>query len=129
METEHSHAIVPEIVYWKTFGMLIVLMAATVFFGVAPQYVPAMKWLQTMSVAANLIAIGIAVWKATLVIRIFMGVKFSSKLIKTFAIGGFVWLLVLGIMFVDYFTRPWEPVPGWEKEPSSALPRSGSMKE
>jgi hypothetical protein len=66
----------------------------------------------------------IAVVKAYLVISIFMGVKHTTNLAKLFAIGGFVWFLLLFAILIDYASRPWEPVKGWEPEPSTSLPRT-----
>lgn len=71
----------------------------------------------------NLVAMGIAVTKAFLVVWIFMGVKFGTKLIKLWAYAGFIWFGMLFFVYCDYYTRSWEPVPGWTGH-ESALPRS-----
>lgn len=61
----------------------------------------------------NGIALAIAMVKATLVVMIFMGVKWGTKLIKLYALLGFFFFPFLLIVFGDYMTRSWEPVEGW----------------
>lgn len=127
--SSHGHHVTPIPVLFKTFMVLMVLMVATIAAAEAPKYVDSLKFLLEYSYLMNLIALTIAVWKATAVVRIFMGVKFATKLTKLWAIGGFVWLLLMGITLIDYYTRPWEPVKGWEPDQSSALPRSPRLQE
>jgi len=56
----------------------------------------------------NVVMLTIAVAKAALVILIFMGVRWSSRLTWVVAASGFVWLLILfGITMSDYFSRGW----------------------
>ncbi len=90
-----SEHIVQPSLYYKIFGALMVLTALTVFvafFDFGP--------------LNNIVAMGIAVLKATLVILFFMHVKYSTRLVWVVVAGGFVWL---GIMFVligtDYISR------------------------
>ena len=78
---------------------------------------------------ANFVAMGIAIAKAVLVISILMAVKFSTNLTKLFALGGFVWLVLIGGILIDYFSRPWEPVVGWEETPSTSTPRTPGLDE
>lgn len=121
-----SAHIIPQKVLLRTFILLVVLMVLTV--GAARvQY--AVPQLQQMWVLNNIIALTIAIVKAYLVVTIFMGVKFTSRLVQVFAIGGFVWFLLLFLMLMDYWSRPTEPVPGWESTPSSALPRNRERAE
>jgi cytochrome c oxidase subunit IV len=55
-----------------------------------------------------IIAMTIAVVKATLVILYFMHVRYSSKLTWVFVGAGFVWFLILIILtFADYGSRSW----------------------
>ena len=75
------------------------------------------------SAVAWLVLLGIAFWKAGLVVQIFMGVKYSTKLTKLYAYGGFFWVTLLGVTLFDYATRQLEPVQGWEPVAESALPR------
>jgi cytochrome c oxidase subunit 4 len=57
--------------------------------------------------ANTVVALTIAVIKATLVVLYFMHVRYSTRLIWVIVVAGFFWL---GIMFVftlsDYLTRP-----------------------
>ncbi len=123
----HSHHVTPISQLTKTFIALMVLMVLTIAAAVAPYYVPALSFLHSDSpgirVITNGIALAIAFVKAGLVVQIFMGVKFSSKVIKFYAYGGFLWFTLVFIILIDYFSRPWEPVQGWEQAPSTALPR------
>jgi cytochrome c oxidase subunit 4 len=60
----------------------------------------------------DVVALGIAISKALLVILFFMHVKGSSRLVWVFAAAGFFWLLILfALTFADYETRVL--VPGW----------------
>ena len=121
----HSHHIIPMPKLIMTLGFLAFLMFATIF---AAQTLP--KILEGMGMEAamtsyvmNAVALGIATLKAVTVISIFMGVKYTTKLVKLYAWGGFAWFFLMFIMFADYTTRPLEPVVGWEPEIPSALPR------
>jgi len=54
------------------------------------------------------VAVGIAVTKATLVVLIFMHVKWSSKLTQLYVVAGVVFLLILiAITMSDYLSRSW----------------------
>ncbi len=56
------------------------------------------------------VALLIAVIKMSLVIWIFMGVRFTSSLTKLFVVAGFFWFLILIVMTgQDYFSRGWLP--------------------
>ena len=81
--------------YWKIFWILMVLLVATV-------------WVAYLDLGrlALLIAMIIAVAKATLVVLYFMHARYSSKAIWIWASAGFVWLLMGLIIFIsDYLTR------------------------
>ena len=54
------------------------------------------------------IALLIAVCKASLVVWIFMGVRFTTNLTKLFVVAGLVWLAILILLTAsDYNTRHW----------------------
>ena len=54
------------------------------------------------------VALTIAVCKATLVILFFMHVKYSPKMTKVTIISGFFFLIILlGLSMTDYISRPW----------------------
>ena len=57
---------------------------------------------------------GIASTKALLVIAYFMQVKGSSRLTIIWAAAGFATLPFLFMTIVDYATRTWLPVIGWQ---------------
>ena len=121
---DHAHHITPWPTLAKNLAWLMLLMVLTIAFARADIF----EGLST--VANNFIAMTIAVIKACLVIAIFMGVKYSTKLTKLFAIGGFVWLILIFGILIDYASRHWEPVTGWEPDtPSSSLPRSLTREE
>ena len=54
------------------------------------------------------VALGIAVVKATLVVLFFMHVKYNERLVSVFVVAGFAWLalLIVGTLH-DYWTRGW----------------------
>jgi cytochrome c oxidase subunit 4 len=58
----------------------------------------------------TVVALGIAVFKATLVILFFMHVKYSPQLTAVVIAGGIFWLLILlTLTFSDFATRGWLP--------------------
>lgn len=58
------------------------------------------------------VALGIATFKATLVVLFFMHVKYSSRLTKLVVVTGFFFLIILlGLTMADYASREWLPVP------------------
>jgi cytochrome c oxidase subunit 4 len=60
----------------------------------------------------KVVALGIASFKATLVILYFMHVKYSSRLTKLVVISGFFFLaILLGLTMADYGSRAWLPMP------------------
>ena len=95
-----SEHIVQRKVYFVIFGLLMVFTLLTVL--------AAFKDLDNIFHGANtVLALTIAVIKATLVTLYFMHVRYSSRLTWVIVIAGIFWL---GIMFVltisDYMTRP-----------------------
>ena len=56
------------------------------------------------------VALTIAVVKATLVVLYFMHVRYSGRLIWLVIIASLLWLAILfAITFSDYWTRTWQP--------------------
>lgn len=95
-----SEHIVQRKVYFVIFGLLMVFTLLTVL--------AAFQNLDHVFSGANtVLALTIAVIKATLVTLYFMHVRYSARLIWVIVIAGIFWL---GIMFVltisDYMTRP-----------------------
>jgi cytochrome c oxidase subunit IV len=61
------------------------------------------------------IALAIAIIKASLVVLFFMHVRWSSTLTKVFVVAGLFWLVIMvSLTLADYLTRPsWSPsLPG-----------------
>lgn len=103
----HSqHHIIPPIAYFKTWVALMVLLALTVIFARID-----------LGIMNNVIAMLISITKSVLVILIFMGVYYSSKLTKVWAMVGFVWVMFLAGILVDYAVTP----------PNQGFAGSGSM--
>lgn len=97
-EPTHSefHIVSPKI-YLVIAGCLLVLTAATT----AISYVE-------LGVFNAVVALAIAVLKATLVVLFFMHIKYSSKLTKlTVASGIFTFLVLITMTMTDYLTRAW----------------------
>jgi|SRR5688500_17340653 cytochrome c oxidase subunit 4 len=92
-----SEHIVSRTVYFAIFGALMVFTALTVY----------VAFLDLGGTLNTVVALTIAVIKATLVVLYFMHVRYSARLIWVIVVAGFFWL---GIMFVftlsDYLTRP-----------------------
>lgn len=95
---EHvEHHIVTPFQYGLVFGTLLLGTAITV--GAA--YVD-------LKVFNPIIALGIATFKAVVVILFFMHVKFQSRLIKmTVSAGFFTFLVLITMTLSDYISRAW----------------------
>lgn len=92
-----DHHVVPVRVYLAVFGALMVFTAITVVVA-----------FYDFGVLNNIIMLGIACTKATLVILYFMHVRYSGRLIPIVVGSSFLWLLILLAFTVsDYFTRGW----------------------
>jgi len=88
--------------YYKIFALLMILAFATT--GVA---------FIDLGIFNPIVAMLIAVTKATLVVLFFMHVRYQGRLTFVFAIAGFCWLLILLLLIsTDYLTRAWLPIPG-----------------
>jgi cytochrome c oxidase subunit 4 len=112
MSEHKEHHITPISTLVGVFLALVVLMTLTVV----------SSKLDLTPIGNNAANLGIAVIKATLVVSFFMGLKYSSKLAKLFGLAGFVWLVLMTIIFGDYMTRKWEPVHGWYAKDSGNDP-------
>ena len=94
---EHEHHIVSPKIYAAIFAALLVLTGLTVAASFAE-----------LGIFNPIIALGIAVVKATLVVLFFMHVKYSTKLTKlTLGAGLFTFIVLIGMTLSDYFTRAW----------------------
>ncbi len=59
----------------------------------------------------NVVMLGIAILKATLVVLIFMHVKYSTRLIPVVVVGSVFFLVILFVITMsDYLTRGWREI-------------------
>jgi len=71
------------------------------------------------------IALIIAGFKASLVVWIFMGVRFTTPLTKLFVVAGLVWLMIMIFLTAsDYVSRDWT----YQPQPWSHTPAGGASK-
>jgi cytochrome c oxidase subunit 4 len=95
----------PKKTYFSVFGALMVFTAATVYaatFELGP--------------LNAVVALTIAVTKATLVVLYFMHLRHSQRLTQFVVAAGFLWLVILiALTLSDYASRHWLPVPqAWQ---------------
>ena len=102
--------IVPKRIYFAVFFALIILTALTV-------------WVAFIDLGAfnDVVAMSIAITKATLVVLYFMHVRYSSGLTWVFVTAGFLFLVILLVFTMsDVLTRDWPSSPrGWSTETST----------
>ena len=92
-----SDHIVPRRTYYVIFLVLMICTALTV--GVAYLDLGALN---------TIVALTIAVFKATLVVLFFMHVKYSTRLTWAVVVGSVFWLgILLALTLGDYLTRGW----------------------
>jgi len=97
-----STHVLPLRIYFSVFFALLILTGTTV--GVA---------FVDLGPFNNLVALGIAVVKATLVILFFMHVRYATRLTSLVVLSGVFWLIIMvGLTFTDYATRGWLGVAG-----------------
>jgi cytochrome c oxidase subunit 4 len=91
-------------VYYLIFISLIVLTAITVYVA-----------FLDLGPFSDVIALGIAVTKATLVVLFFMHVKYSNKLVWAFVSSSILFLIILlAFTMSDFITRgPFPKTGGW----------------
>src|SRR5512138_1258567 len=98
----HEH-VTPVKTYVAVFAALLALTLTTVLVS----FVELGEW-------NVVVAVVIAFTKATLVVFIFMYVKWSNALTKLFVFSALAWvLLLLGITMSDYWSRSWLPRGSW----------------
>ena len=92
-----EHHIVPLRIYYSVFAALMVFTASTIavaFIDLGP--------------ANNIVMLGIAVVKATLVVMFFMHAKYGTRLIPLVAASGFFFVMLMFIITMsDYMSRGW----------------------
>src|SRR5215470_15283247 len=95
--SEHSEHIVSARLYWLIWGILIVCTVLT-----------AVVATVDLGKFNTVVALGIATFKASLVVLIFMHVKYTSeKMTKAILLAAVFWLLLLLVLsLTDYSSRP-----------------------
>lgn len=88
--------------YGIVFGALMVLLILTIV---------AASW--SLGPLNIVVALAIAIIKATLVVLYFMNVKNGTRLTWLWAGLGFLWLILMFGTLGDYVTRGWVRVEGW----------------
>jgi len=92
-----SEHIVPTRVYYLVFA---VLMAFT--------YITVQAAFIDLGALNTVVALAVAVFKASLVVLFFMHVKYSTNLTWAVVGGSVLWLgILLALIFSDYLTRAW----------------------
>ncbi|MFZ4627834.1 MAG: cytochrome C oxidase subunit IV family protein [Blastocatellia bacterium] len=104
--SEHTeHHIVSPKIYITIFGALMVFTAVTV---AVARFDLASVW----GPLNIIVAMSVALVKATLVVLYFMHVKYSSRLTQVIVIAGLFWLVILLVFTLsDYFARRGWPTP------------------
>ena len=96
------HIITPVGTYVAVFLSLLVLTFGTYWVATID-----LGWLNTP------VALAVALFKASLVVIYFMGVRYNTPLTKVVVVSGLVWLLIMfGLTMGDYISRDWLGVPG-----------------
>lgn len=91
-----GHIVSPRL-YLLIFGTLMVMTGVTVWV--------AFLDLKFMN---NVLALSIAVFKATLVVLYFMHVRYGTRLTWVVAASGFIWMVILfALTMSDYLSRGW----------------------
>lgn len=96
-----SEHIVSKKVYYTIFLTLLVMTGITV-------------WVAFIDLGPlnNIVAMTIAVFKATLVVLYFMHVRYSSRLTWIFVAAGFFWFgILIALTLSDYYSRGWLTTP------------------
>jgi len=103
-----SEHIVPVKVYITIFAVLLVGTALTVLAAFQDFTYHAFG----REIALNaVIALTIAITKATFVVLYFMHVRYSSRLVWVVVTSGLFWMAIMfALTFADYWTRGWLPV-------------------
>jgi len=108
---EGEHHVVPLRVYYLVFAALMILTLITVEVSRFDLGHP--ELLGTRIPMNVIVALAIAITKATLVVLFFMHVKYSPRLVQLVVGGSLVWLVILiAITLADYASRGWLGNPG-----------------
>jgi len=107
-QQEHAHHIAPTSMYMTIFFVLMICTGLTYF-----------VWTIDLGFMNIVVALAIAIFKATLVITYFMHVKWSPILSKMAVAIALTFLAILLIFLsLDYSSRHWQfRDRGWENHP------------
>ena len=105
-----EHHIVPLSVYFLVFGALMALTYVTV--QVAHVDLGHPEVLSVRIPMNVIVALVIAITKASLVVLFFMHVKYSSRLVQIIVVSSLLWLIILLSVVGDYVSRGWLGNPG-----------------
>jgi cytochrome c oxidase subunit IV len=95
--TEHEHHVVGPKTYGLILAALLVLTAITT--GAA---------FINMGIFSPIVALGIACFKAVLVVLFFMHIRYSSRVMMlTVGAGFFTFLVLITMTLTDYISRSW----------------------
>lgn len=102
--SEHETHVLPLKIYLLIFGTLLVLTGVTVQVA-----------YMDLGFMNTVVALGIACFKASLVVLYFMHLRYAGSLPKLFWLAGLLWLLILlAFAMSDYLSRQWIEQPqGW----------------
>jgi len=92
-----SAHVIPTRVYYTIFAILMACTGLTV-------------WIAFLDLGPlnTIAALGIAVFKATLVVLFFMHVKYSTRLTWAVVLGSVFWFgILIALTMSDYLTRAW----------------------
>lgn len=96
-EHQQEHHIVPVRVYITIFLILMAFTALTVFAS-----------LKDFGPGNTIIAVSIAIAKASLVVLYFMHVRYNDNIVRIAVFTGFLWLGVMIVLTLsDYISRGW----------------------
>jgi len=103
MDNAHApHVVTPIRTYITIFVMLLIFTGVTYWVA-----------LHDFGALNTPIALGVAIFKASLVVIYFMGVRYNTPLTKVVVVSGFFWLLIMFVLTMgDYVSRSWLGVPG-----------------
>jgi cytochrome c oxidase subunit 4 len=114
--SENGTHVLPLKVYLLIFGALLVLTGVTVQVAFID-----------LGFMNTIVALGIACFKASLVVLYFMHLRYASSLPKLFWVAGLLWLgILLAFAMSDYLSRGWIEQPqGWAE--NRTVPADGHM--
>jgi cytochrome c oxidase subunit IV len=108
---------VGHVVHKKLYILIFVALLALTALTTGVAFIDLGKW-------NTVVALAIAVCKASLVVLFFMHLRWSSGLTRMALLAAFVWFAILvALTLSDEFTRQWTPVPStWQSQSFTTRP-------